>query len=84
MPNEEVEGPRDQPGRATRAHTVFPRPRSQTNHASRPLPTIVRLLPVALLTFKVMLVKTRRSGELGLCGEEANFTMNVRIRPICR
>jgi hypothetical protein len=41
-PNGEVEAPRDHAGRATRAHTVFPRPRSQTNHASRTPPTIVR------------------------------------------
>jgi hypothetical protein len=40
--NGEVEGPHDHVGRATRAHTVFQRPRSQTDHASRTPPTIVR------------------------------------------
>src|SRR5947207_1532657 len=40
--NGEVEGPADHAGQAPRAHTVFPRPRRQTAHASRPPPTIVR------------------------------------------
>jgi hypothetical protein len=40
--NGEVEGPDDHAGQATRAHTVFPRPRRQTDHASRTPPTIVR------------------------------------------
>jgi len=42
MPNGEVEGPRRSASRATRAHTVFQRPRSQSAHSSRPPPTIVR------------------------------------------
>src|SRR6266480_3245802 len=42
--NGEVEGPDDHAGQAPRAHTVFPRPRRQTAHASRPPPTIVRRL----------------------------------------
>jgi hypothetical protein len=40
--NGEVEGPHRRIGQATRAHTVFQRPRSQTDHASRTPPTIVR------------------------------------------
>jgi len=40
--NGEVEGPDDHAGQAPRAHTVFQRPRRQTDHASRPPPTIVR------------------------------------------
>src|SRR5437588_8711912 len=40
--NGEVERPRRSAGQAPRAHTVFPRPRSVTTHASRPAPTIVR------------------------------------------
>ena len=40
--NGEVEGPDDHVGQATRAHTVPRRPRRQTDHASRPPPTIVR------------------------------------------
>ena len=58
LPNGEVEGPAEASGRAqverssldasaaagraTRAHTVFPRPRRLTTGASRPPPTIVR------------------------------------------
>jgi hypothetical protein len=40
--NGQVEGPHDHAGQATRAHTVPKRPRSQTDHASRTPPTIVR------------------------------------------
>ena len=40
--NGEVERPRRSAGFATRAHTVFQRPRRPTTHASRPVPTIVR------------------------------------------
>ena len=40
--NGEAEGPHRSAGRATRAHTVFQRPRSQTDHASRTPPAIVR------------------------------------------
>jgi hypothetical protein len=40
--NGEVEGSGTHAGRATRAHTVSRRPRSQTGHASRTPPTIVR------------------------------------------
>src|SRR5438477_11392341 len=39
--NGEVEGPHDHTGQAPRAHTVPRRPRPQTDHASRPPPTIV-------------------------------------------
>jgi hypothetical protein len=45
MPNGEVEGPPRSAHRAPRAHTVLPRPRRQTDHASRPPPTIVRRPP---------------------------------------
>ena len=45
-PNGEVEGPHDHTQQATRAHTVFPRPRRQTRSASRPLQ---RLLDVAII-----------------------------------
>jgi hypothetical protein len=41
-PNGEVEGPHRSARRATRAHTVLQRPRSQSDHASRTPPTIVR------------------------------------------
>src|SRR5438876_5598268 len=44
LSNGEVDGPDDHVGQATRAHTVFPRPRRQTAHVSRPPPTIVRVL----------------------------------------
>jgi hypothetical protein len=40
--NGEVEGPHGSAGQATRAHNLFPRPRRQTDHASRTPPTIVR------------------------------------------
>lgn len=40
--NGEVEGRDDHTGRAPRAHTLSRRPRRQTEHASRPPPTIVR------------------------------------------
>jgi len=40
--NGEVEGPGTHAGQATRAHTVFQRPRRQTRSASRTPPTIVR------------------------------------------
>src|SRR5438270_4506345 len=40
--NGEVEGPRGSARYAPRAHTVFPRPRRQTDHVSRTPPTIVR------------------------------------------
>src|ERR1700728_88275 len=40
--NGEVEGPHDDVGKATRAHTVFQRPRRQAAGASRTPPTIVR------------------------------------------
>ena len=40
--NGEVEGPHRSAGQATRAHTARRRPRSQTDHASRHLPTIAR------------------------------------------
>src|SRR5204863_8677717 len=40
--NGEVEGPDDYAGQAPRAHTVPRRPRRQTDHASRPPPTVVR------------------------------------------
>jgi hypothetical protein len=43
--NGEVEGPHDHAGQATRAHNLLPRPRSQTDHASRTPPTIVRSRP---------------------------------------
>ena len=42
LSNGEAEGPRDGASRATRAHTVFQRPRSQTRSASRTPPAIVR------------------------------------------
>src|ERR1700756_1565014 len=42
LSNGEVEGPGTHADQATRAHTVFPRPRRQTDHPSRPPPTIVR------------------------------------------
>ena len=41
-PNGEAEGPRDHVGQATRAHTVFQRPRSQRDYASRTPPALVR------------------------------------------
>src|SRR6267154_3053363 len=41
-PNGEVEGPGTHVDQAPRAHTVPRRPRRQTDHASRPPPTIVR------------------------------------------
>src|SRR2546423_745741 len=40
--NGEVERPPTDARSAPRAHTVFPRPRRVTSHASRPAPTIVR------------------------------------------
>jgi hypothetical protein len=43
--NGEIERPRRSAGSATRAHTVFPRPRRPTTHASRPVPMIVRGRP---------------------------------------
>jgi hypothetical protein len=42
--NGEVEGPRTHAGLATRAYTVFQRPRSLATGASRPPPTMVRRL----------------------------------------
>jgi hypothetical protein len=50
--NGEVEGPHDHAGQGPRAHTLSRAPRPQTDHASRPPPTIVRrhrLLMVALI-----------------------------------
>jgi hypothetical protein len=41
-PNGEVERLNDHGGQARRPHSVFPRPRRQTDHASWPPPTIVR------------------------------------------
>src|SRR5215472_12888991 len=41
-PNGEVEGPDDHVGKASRARNGHLRPRRQTDHASRPPPTIVR------------------------------------------
>ena len=40
--NGEVEGPDDHAGQAPRAHNIPRVPRHQTEHASRPPPTIVR------------------------------------------
>src|SRR5438046_5466266 len=40
--NGEVEGPDDHARQAPRAHTLSRDPRRQTDHASRPPPTIVR------------------------------------------
>src|ERR1700719_4454447 len=47
--NGEVEGPDDRVGQATRAHTVFQRPRRTTTYASRPPRTIVRGLADACI-----------------------------------
>jgi hypothetical protein len=43
--NGEVEGPDERAGQAPQAHTLSRDPRRQTDHASRPPPTIVRGQP---------------------------------------
>jgi hypothetical protein len=47
-PNGEVEGPDDHAGQTPRAHNLSRDSRRQTDHASRPPPTIVRRFTVAL------------------------------------
>ena len=60
-PNGEVEGPRRSAHRATRAHTVFQRPRRETRSRSRTPPTIVRHLAAA--------IGCRRISPSYACGE---------------
>src|SRR5205823_89561 len=78
--NGEVEGPGTHVDQAPRAHTVFPRPRRQTDRASRPPRTIVssRLAPT-----RVLLRSVSRNGNRQPDDSLRSFTEHVITLWVC-
>ena len=84
--NGEAEGPHDHVGRATRAHTLFPRPRSHSDHASRTPPALVRRCRREAATAGRAVGVERRDSYESLvtpCSHSVSLRLNLHTRNSC-